>query len=146
MPQVPPNGVQRRLSAILAADMDSYSRLKRSGEEPTQAKLTALLMDARQPSNRRTRRPHREEHWRRVLGESPKTDCLWRVATIPALRDFPLWQRLLHFYPFAPPRFESIIVFQCASLRVQWIARLLCHNACNFFVGLRGCLLGPFQQ
>ncbi len=84
-----------------------------------------------------------------ALRDSPKTNCLWRVGAIPALRDFPLGQRLVHFHPFAPSRFESIRVFQCPGLRVQWIARLLCHNACNFSVGngLRGrLLLGPFQQ
>src|SRR5882757_9323421 len=55
---------------------------------------------------------------------------------------------LLRVHPFAPSRFESVRVSQCPGLRFQWIARLLCDNACNFSVGngLRGCLLGPFQQ
>jgi TolB-like protein/class 3 adenylate cyclase len=43
MPQEPPNRVERRLSAILAADVAGYSRLMHSDEEATHARLTALL-------------------------------------------------------------------------------------------------------
>src|SRR5258706_2964526 len=50
MPQEPPNRVERRLLAILAADVAGYSRLMHSDEEPTHAKLTALLMDAVKPA------------------------------------------------------------------------------------------------
>jgi TolB-like protein/class 3 adenylate cyclase len=42
--------VERRLSAILAADVAGYSRLMHSDEEPTHAKLTSLLMDAVDPA------------------------------------------------------------------------------------------------
>jgi len=42
--------VERRLSAILAADVAGYSRLMHSDEELTHAKLTALLMDAVNPA------------------------------------------------------------------------------------------------
>src|SRR5882672_8125704 len=42
--------VERRLSAILAADVAGYSRLMHNDEEPTHAKLTALLMDAVNPA------------------------------------------------------------------------------------------------
>src|SRR3954454_8283806 len=38
--------VERRLSAILAADVAGYSRLMHHDEEATHAKLTALLTDA----------------------------------------------------------------------------------------------------
>ena len=50
MPQEPPRRVERRLSAILAADVAGYSRLMHSDEEPTHAKLTALLMNAVNPA------------------------------------------------------------------------------------------------
>ncbi|MET4236202.1 TolB-like protein/class 3 adenylate cyclase/Flp pilus assembly protein TadD [Bradyrhizobium sp. I1.8.5] len=42
--------VERRLSAILAADVAGYSRLMHSDEEATHAKLTALLADAVEPA------------------------------------------------------------------------------------------------
>src|SRR5579864_4832714 len=50
MPQEPPNRVERRLSAILAADAAGYSRLMHSDEEATHAKLTALLMEVVHPA------------------------------------------------------------------------------------------------
>ena len=45
-----PVRVERRLSAILAADVAGYSRLMHHDEETTHAKLTALLADAVEPS------------------------------------------------------------------------------------------------
>jgi adenylate cyclase len=45
-----PARVERRLSAILAADVSGYSRLMHSDEEKTHAKLTALLTDAVVPA------------------------------------------------------------------------------------------------
>jgi TolB-like protein/class 3 adenylate cyclase len=50
MPQEPPSRVERRLSAILAADVAGYSRLMHSDEEATHAKLTELLADAVDPA------------------------------------------------------------------------------------------------
>jgi TolB-like protein/class 3 adenylate cyclase len=50
MPQEPPSQVERRLSAILAADAVGYSRLMHSDEEATHAKLTALLASAVGPA------------------------------------------------------------------------------------------------
>src|SRR5689334_11648383 len=50
MPQEPPNRVERRLSAILAADVAGYSRLMHNDEEATHAKLTALLKEIIQPA------------------------------------------------------------------------------------------------
>src|SRR5262250_3728916 len=50
MPQAPPSRVERRLSAILAADVAGYSRLMHNDEEGTHAKLTALLADAVAPA------------------------------------------------------------------------------------------------
>ena len=45
-----PGRVDRRLSAILAADVAGYSRLMHADEEATHAKLTALLTDAVNPA------------------------------------------------------------------------------------------------
>jgi class 3 adenylate cyclase len=50
MPQEPPTRIERRLSAILAADVAGYSRLMHSDEEGTHAKLTALMADAIDPA------------------------------------------------------------------------------------------------
>ena len=60
--------VERKLSAIMAADVAGYSRLMHNDEEATHAKLTALLDGRCCPDNCRTRRPHCQEHWGRVLG------------------------------------------------------------------------------
>lgn len=50
MTQQPPMRVERRLSAILAADVAGYSRLMHNDEEATHARLTMLLADAVEPS------------------------------------------------------------------------------------------------
>lgn len=50
MEQDRPSRVDRRLSAILAADVAGYSRLMHTDEEPTHAKLAALLADAVNPA------------------------------------------------------------------------------------------------
>ena len=50
MPQEPPSRVERRLAAILAADVAGYSRLMHRDEEATHAKLTALLTEAVHPA------------------------------------------------------------------------------------------------
>ena len=50
MVQERPGRVDRRLSAILAADVAGYSRLMHSDEEATHSKLTALLLDGVQPA------------------------------------------------------------------------------------------------
>src|SRR5580692_4256063 len=50
MVQERPVRVERRLSAILAADVAGYSRLMHNDEEATHAKLTALLADAVAPA------------------------------------------------------------------------------------------------
>jgi len=49
MAQERPGRVERRLSAILAADVAGYSRLMHSDEEATHAKLTALLAGGVEP-------------------------------------------------------------------------------------------------
>ncbi|HLX14687.1 MAG TPA: adenylate/guanylate cyclase domain-containing protein [Bradyrhizobium sp.] len=50
MPQEPPSRVERRLSAILAADVAGYSRLMHHDEEVTHAKLTALIAESITPA------------------------------------------------------------------------------------------------
>src|SRR5258708_16916563 len=50
MVQERPGRVERRLSAILAADVAGYSRLMHNDEEPTHERLTMLLTDAVEPS------------------------------------------------------------------------------------------------
>jgi TolB-like protein/class 3 adenylate cyclase len=50
MAQQPPIPVERRLTAILAADVAGYSRLMHNDEEATHARLTMLLTDAVLPS------------------------------------------------------------------------------------------------
>jgi adenylate cyclase len=50
MVQERPVRVERRLSAILAADVAGYSRLMHRDEEATHARLTALLTDAVHPA------------------------------------------------------------------------------------------------
>jgi TolB-like protein len=50
MVQERPVRIERRLSAILAADVAGYSRLMHHDEEATHAKLTALLADSITPS------------------------------------------------------------------------------------------------
>ena len=50
MVQDRPVRVERRLSAILAADVAGYSRLMHDDEEATHATLTALLTDAVHPA------------------------------------------------------------------------------------------------
>ena len=49
MVQERPVRVERKLSAILAADVAGYSRLMHHDEEATHAKVTALLMDSIKP-------------------------------------------------------------------------------------------------
>jgi TolB-like protein/Tfp pilus assembly protein PilF len=50
MVQVPPVRIERRLAAILAADVAGYSRLMHNDEEATHTKLTVLLVDVVQPA------------------------------------------------------------------------------------------------
>jgi hypothetical protein len=50
MVQERPVRVERRLSAIMAADVAGYARLMHNDEEATHAKLTALLTDAVAPA------------------------------------------------------------------------------------------------
>jgi TolB-like protein/class 3 adenylate cyclase len=50
MAEVQPSRIERRLSAIMAADVAGYSRLMHDDEEATHAKLTVLLADGVEPA------------------------------------------------------------------------------------------------
>ncbi|WP_171708613.1 adenylate/guanylate cyclase domain-containing protein [Bradyrhizobium archetypum] len=50
MPKDRPNRIERRLSAILAADVAGYSRLMHNDEEATHSRLTTLLAAAIEPT------------------------------------------------------------------------------------------------
>jgi TolB-like protein/class 3 adenylate cyclase len=50
MPQDTPNRIERRLSAIMAADVAGYSRLMHNDEEATHNKFTALITEAVHPA------------------------------------------------------------------------------------------------
>jgi adenylate cyclase len=58
----------RRLAAILAADVAGYSRLMGADEEGTLERLKALRRELLDPKDRRTPRPHRQDHRRRPAG------------------------------------------------------------------------------
>jgi hypothetical protein len=66
--------VERRLAAILAADVAGYSRLMGADEEGTLERLKALRRELLDPKNRRAPRPHPrvepgdQDHRRRVAG------------------------------------------------------------------------------
>jgi class 3 adenylate cyclase len=58
--------VERRLAAILAADVAVYSRLMGKDEEGTHAALTAVRREVSDPKDRRAPRADRQNHWRRL--------------------------------------------------------------------------------
>ena len=60
--------VERRLAAILAADVAGYSRLMGADEEGTLAALKAHRARADRSQDRRASRPHRQDHRRRDAG------------------------------------------------------------------------------
>lgn len=97
-----PVRVERRLSAILAADVAGYSRLMHHDEETTHAKLTALLADAVEPSI--------AEHGGRVVKNTG--------------------DGFLADFPSAVKRFGLLFSFKPASRNLQLVTRktdaLLC--------------------
>ena len=60
--------VQRRLAAILAADMVGYSRLMEADEAGTLARLKTHRLELIDPAIAKTPRPHRQDHGRRHAG------------------------------------------------------------------------------
>jgi class 3 adenylate cyclase len=83
----PESGVERRLAAILAADVAGYSRLMGADEEGTLAALKAIRRELGDPKV--------AEHRGRIPGSSPGTkttgngllvECPGVVDAVPALR------------------------------------------------------------
>ena len=65
-----PARVERRLAAILAADVAGYSRLIGADEEGTLGRLKALRAELIDPKIADASRPHRQDHRRRPLWSS----------------------------------------------------------------------------
>jgi len=80
MVQERPVRVERKLSAILAADVAGYSRLMHNDEEATHAKMTALLTDAVAPAIGEHGGRIVKKHWRWVLAEFPSAVEAVRAA------------------------------------------------------------------
>ena len=78
MVQERPVRVERRLAAILAADVAGYSRLMHSDEEATHAKLTAFLVEAVHPAI--------AEHGGRI-GSKASRWLLAAVSAVPLIAD-----------------------------------------------------------
>src|SRR5207245_9025459 len=60
--------VERRLAAIMAADVAGYSRLMGEDEEGTHAALTGAAARSVGPQDWRASRPHRQNQRRRAAG------------------------------------------------------------------------------
>jgi class 3 adenylate cyclase len=115
--------VQRRLAAILAADVAGYSRLMHDDEEATHARFTALLKDAIEP------------------GSSPASDHRsgWRKAAQRwkdgAVKARPTWiRRILLFRPGL--RFIPTSLFVASGLTSQATMRRTSLGLSGF---VRGC-------
>jgi adenylate cyclase len=81
MVQERPVRVERRLTAILAADVAGYSRLMHHDEEATHTKLTTLLAEAIRPAI--------SEHGA-ASSRIPATG-FWRSFQAPSERSVPLY-------------------------------------------------------
>jgi len=88
MPQEPPSRTERRLSAILAADVAGYSRLMHSDEESTHAKLTTLLVGAVNPSI--------AEHGGRIVKNTGDGFLAEFPSAVEAVRAAMLFQTRVH--------------------------------------------------
>ena len=64
--------VERRLAAILAADVAGYSRLMGADEEGTHERLRGPSPRADRSEDRRAPGPHRQDHRRRLAGGVPE--------------------------------------------------------------------------
>jgi adenylate cyclase len=88
MEQERPVRVERRLSAILAADVAGYSRLMHSDEEPTNAKLTAILVDVVNPAI--------AEHGGRIVKNTGDGFLAEFPSVVEAVRAAMLFQTRIH--------------------------------------------------
>ena len=89
--------VERRLAAILAADVAGYSRLMGVDEEGTLAALKAYARTHRS-EDRRTSRPHRQDHGRRRC---------WSNLRVPSTLSVVPWKSSAP-WPSAMPPFPKI--------------------------------------
>jgi TolB-like protein len=88
MPREPPSRVERRLSAILAADVAGYSRLMHHDEEATHAKLTALLAGGVEPAI--------AEHGGRIVKNTGDGFLAEFPSAVEAVRAAVLFQTRIH--------------------------------------------------
>jgi len=88
MVQERPGRVERRLSAILAADVAGYSRLMHNDEEDTHARLTALLTDAVHPAI--------AEHGGRIVKNTGDGFLAEFSSAVDAVRAAMLFQTRVH--------------------------------------------------
>jgi class 3 adenylate cyclase len=88
MVQARPVRIERRLAAILAGDVAGYSRLMHNDEEPTHAKLTALLMEAVNPAI--------VEHGGRIVKNTGDGFLAEFPSAVEAVRAAVLFQTLIH--------------------------------------------------
>jgi TolB-like protein/class 3 adenylate cyclase len=87
--------VERRLSAILAADVAGYSRLMHSDEERTHAKLTSLLMEAVNPAI--------AEHGGRIVKNTGDGFLAEFASSVEAVRAAILFQTRVHELTIGDP-------------------------------------------
>ena len=83
-----PVRVERKLSAILVADVAGYSRLMHSDEEPTHVKLTSLLVDAVNPAI--------AEHGGRIVKNTGDGFLAEFPSAVDAVRAAMLFQARVH--------------------------------------------------
>src|SRR6266702_3325621 len=88
MVQERPVRVERRLSAILAADVVGYSRLMHHDEEATHAKLTALLAGSIEPAI--------AEHGGRIVKNTGDGFLAEFLSTVEAVRAAMQFQNRIH--------------------------------------------------
>jgi TolB-like protein/class 3 adenylate cyclase len=95
MVQQPPTRIERRLSAILAADVAGYSRLMHNDEEATHARLTMLLREAVEPSI--------AQHGGRVIKNTGDGLLAEFRSAVEAVRAAMLFQKRVHDLTIGDP-------------------------------------------
>ena len=95
MVQEPSTRVERRLAAILAADVAGYSRLMHNDEETTHARLTVLLTEAVEPSI--------TQHGGRVVKNTGDGLLAEFRSAVEAVRAAMLFQKRVHDLTIGDP-------------------------------------------
>ena len=95
MVQEQPTRVERRLAAILAADVAGYSRLMHNDEEATHARLTMLLMEAVEPSI--------AQHGGRIVKNTGDGLLAEFRSAVEAVRAATLFQKRVHDLTIGDP-------------------------------------------